>query len=44
MEEHWREAPRQEENAQLAAELGVSPMLVRMIRNRGVEGKKELLR
>lgn len=44
MEEHWREAPRQEENAQLAAELGVSPMLVRMIRNRGVDGKKELLR
>lgn len=44
MEEHWREAPRLEENARLAAELGVSPLLVRMIRNRGVEGREEIRR
>ncbi|MCI8418307.1 MAG: single-stranded-DNA-specific exonuclease RecJ [Lachnospiraceae bacterium] len=42
MEEYWREAPRQEGNAQLAACLGISPMTVRLIRSRGVEGEEEI--
>ncbi len=42
MEERWKEAPRQEGNAELAKGLGISPMTVRLIRNRGVEGQREI--
>lgn len=37
LEERWQEAPRQEGNAELARELGISPMTVRLIRSRGVD-------
>lgn len=41
-EERWQEAPRQEDNAQLARRLQISPMTVRLIRNRGVEGEQAI--
>ena len=44
MEERWKEAPRQEGNAELARKLGISAMTVRLIRNRGVEGQQEIER
>ena len=42
LEERWQEAPRQEGNNDLARELQISPMTVRLIRNRGVESPEEI--
>lgn len=42
MEEKWVEAPRMEGNQELAAKLGVSPLLIRLIRNRAGEKEEEV--
>lgn len=42
VEERWQEAPRQEGNGELAREFKISPMTVRLIRNRGVGSPEEM--
>lgn len=42
LEERWQEAPRREGNAELAGKLKISPMTVRLIRNRGVDSAEEI--
>lgn len=43
MREQWMEAPRMEGNQELAAKYGISPLTVRLIRNR-TDGSEEALR
>lgn len=42
LEERWQEASRQEGNAKIAARFQISPMTVRLIRNRGVDTAEEM--